>query len=171
MGESKDILKHPKLQDLCRALQEQQQDFEESTYEPFNAIEDDHEYDELYSKAARYMAIYDVEDIIPATDLQASCVAFSTFTSRHSGINWLLCDFVGPHLADTVRNLCQVWTARRKLRHQVGPEACTDRRVFRCDIQNRIHGTPRSSVPGRESIIPTADAFSSPPARHQRCNQ
>lgn len=57
-----------------------------------------------------------VEDIIQATDLQASCAAFSTFKSRHSGVNWLLCDFACPQPEDKIRHLCEVWTARRKRR-------------------------------------------------------
>lgn len=65
----------------------------------------------------------DIEDIFQATDLQASCVAFSTFNSRHSGINWLLCDFAMPHDAHKVQQLCEAWTVRRKYGQEMDHKA------------------------------------------------
>ncbi|KAI3391000.1 hypothetical protein diail_8134 [Diaporthe ilicicola] len=117
-----DIDRHPKLQDLSTALHEREQDLEEMAYEPFDAIEvlDNRwreDYCEIRSKAAQaqHMKIDDIEDIIPATDLQASCVAFSTFASRHSGVNWLLCDFAFPHPVEEVKKLCETWTVRHAI--------------------------------------------------------
>lgn len=86
-------------------------------YVPFDAMKDSQDLDEIRSKAAHYTNIDDIEDIIQATDLQASCVAFSTFESRRSGVNWLLCDFAIPHPEEKVQSLCEAWTARRKWRH------------------------------------------------------
>ncbi|KAL1856304.1 NRPS protein [Diaporthe australafricana] len=65
-------------EDYVKVLRDQKQDFEERVYVPFDAIKDRQELDEICSKAAQHTNVDDIEDIIQATDLQASCVAFST---------------------------------------------------------------------------------------------
>ncbi|POS78357.1 nonribosomal peptide synthetase 6 [Diaporthe helianthi] len=69
----KDVLRNPKLRELSSVLQAQKQDFEKSTYIPFHSIQDSQDFDDLLAEAARYTKMDDIEDIFPATDLQASC--------------------------------------------------------------------------------------------------
>jgi hypothetical protein len=122
--QSQDVLRNTKFQDLCRVLRDQKQDFEERVYVPFDAIKDRQDLDEIRSEAAEYTNIDDIEEIIQATDLQASCVVFATFESRHSGVNWLLFDFANPYPEEKVQSLCEAWTARRKWRHSKGSILC-----------------------------------------------
>ncbi|KAH8766013.1 hypothetical protein F5883DRAFT_604626 [Diaporthe sp. PMI_573] len=136
-----DILRHPKLQDLCRVLRDQKQDFEERVYVPFDAIKDLQDLDEIRSKAAEYTNIDDIEDIIQATDLQASCVAFATFESRHSGVNWLLFDFATTYPGEKVQSLCEAWIAR----HAIFRTAFTAHRGVLYQIVSRSFRPPMNS--------------------------
>ncbi|GKT78205.1 Nonribosomal peptide [Colletotrichum tofieldiae] len=82
-------------------------------YRPFDAIIDQTAGDEIREKVTQCVSVVDdVEDVTQATDLQASCVAFSTYKEERRGINWLLCDFVTPHDEETIRQMCEYLTAR-----------------------------------------------------------
>ncbi|KAF9873034.1 nonribosomal peptide [Colletotrichum karsti] len=108
------ILLNPKVSSLA-CLLGQQENTPETTieYHPFDSIVDETLRDEVMERAADLIPVDDeVEDVIEATDLQASCVAFSTYKEERRGINWLLCDFVKPQDEKTVRQMCKWLTSR-----------------------------------------------------------
>ncbi|TDZ31546.1 Nonribosomal peptide synthetase 6 [Colletotrichum spinosum] len=104
-----DILQNPTVRDLAGVAERSKTTTGGTgTYQPFAGILDTSALDEVRTKAAEYTSgVDDIEDITPATDLQASCVAFSTYREERRGINWLLCDFETPHNEETVRQMCQ----------------------------------------------------------------
>ncbi|GKT47352.1 nonribosomal peptide synthase nlsA [Colletotrichum spaethianum] len=82
-------------------------------YRQFDAIANQTTGDEVREKAMHYASVVgDVEDVIQATDLQASCVAFSTYKEERRGINWLLCDFVLPLDERVIHRICECLTTR-----------------------------------------------------------
>ncbi|KAJ0162763.1 Nonribosomal peptide synthetase 12 [Colletotrichum tanaceti] len=112
--DAQDILQTPKLSHLAKLIERSKATREAvCEYRPFDAIMNQTAGNEIREKAAQCVSGYeDVEDVIHATDLQASCVAFSTYKEERRGINWLLCDFKTPHDEETVRQMCEHLTAR-----------------------------------------------------------
>ncbi|KAL0930139.1 nonribosomal peptide [Colletotrichum truncatum] len=112
-----DILQRPQLSELAEFLSRSKRtNTMAHRYQPFDAIAKHPEFDELRAKAKQCVSVAaDIEDITQATDLQASCVAFSTYKEERRGINWLICDFVTPQDERIVRHICEVMTARHAI--------------------------------------------------------
>ncbi|KAI8219403.1 Nonribosomal peptide synthase chyA [Colletotrichum sp. SAR 10_86] len=93
-----DILQTPKLFLLAEFLRRSTKTLESRcAYQPFSNIASQTMLDEIQEIAINASVSYEIEDIVQATDLQASCVAFSTYSEERRGINWLICDFDEPH--------------------------------------------------------------------------
>ncbi|KAF3802065.1 Nonribosomal peptide synthetase 12 [Colletotrichum gloeosporioides] len=93
-----DILQTPRLFQLADFLRRSTQNHESRcSYQPFSNIASRTTLDEIQKIAMNASVSPEIEDIVQATDLQASCVAFSTFSEERRGINWLICDFDEPH--------------------------------------------------------------------------
>ncbi|KAH9226931.1 hypothetical protein K456DRAFT_1754485 [Colletotrichum gloeosporioides 23] len=91
-----DILQNPRLFQLAEFLCKSAETNESmSSYQPFSNI-------------ANQITL----DMVQATDLQASCVAFSTFSEERRGINWLICDFDEPRDETAVHRMCETLTER-----------------------------------------------------------
>ncbi|KAF4887009.1 Nonribosomal peptide synthetase gloA [Colletotrichum fructicola] len=92
-----DILQKSRLFQLAEFLRKSAKTNESrSSYQPFSNIANQITLDEIQKSARNACASHEIEDIVQATDLQASCVAFSTFSEERRGINWLICDFDEP---------------------------------------------------------------------------
>lgn len=85
-----------------------------SSYQPFSNIANQITLGEIQESARKASASHEIEDMVQATDLQASCVAFSTFSEERRGINWLICDFDEPRDETAVHRMCETLTERRK---------------------------------------------------------
>lgn len=109
-------MQKPRLAHLAEFLEKSETTPETTKeYRPFDSI-DKTTVTEIRTKAREYYrSVGEIEDVTQATDLQASCVAFSTYKEERRGINWLLCDFEIPQTEETVREICESLTARRKL--------------------------------------------------------
>ncbi|KAI8280395.1 Nonribosomal peptide synthetase [Colletotrichum sp. SAR11_240] len=89
-----DILQNPRLFQLAEFLCKSAETHESmSSYQPFSNIANQITLGEIQESARKASASHEIEDMAHATDLQASCVAFSTFVEERRGINWLICDF------------------------------------------------------------------------------
>ncbi|KAF6833652.1 nonribosomal peptide [Colletotrichum plurivorum] len=108
-----DILQKPRLAHLAEFLEKSETTHETTTeYKSFDSI-DNTTLAEIRVKASEYgHGVDQIHDVIQATDLQASCVAFSTHKEERRGINWLLCDFETPQNEETLRHMCEVLTKR-----------------------------------------------------------
>ncbi|KAF6813871.1 nonribosomal peptide [Colletotrichum musicola] len=108
-----DILQKPRLAHLAEFLEKSEMTQKTTTeYKPFDSIENA-ALAEIRAKACEYgHGVDEIEDVIQATDLQASSVAFSTYKEERRGINWLLCDFETPQNEQTLRDMCEVLTER-----------------------------------------------------------
>ncbi|KAF4820322.1 Nonribosomal peptide synthetase easA [Colletotrichum tropicale] len=92
-----DILQKSRLFQLAEFLRKSAKTNESrSSYQPFSNIANQITLDEIQKSAKNASASHDIEDMVQVTDLQASCVAFSTFSEERRGINWLICDFDEP---------------------------------------------------------------------------
>ncbi|KAJ5014340.1 Nonribosomal peptide synthetase [Colletotrichum sp. SAR 10_99] len=92
-----DILQNPRLFQLAEFLCKSAETNESmSSYQPFSNIANQITLGEIQESARKASASHEIEDMVQATDLQASCVAFSTFSEERRGINWLICDFDEP---------------------------------------------------------------------------
>ncbi|KAF5489139.1 Nonribosomal peptide synthase chyA [Colletotrichum siamense] len=108
-----DILQKSRLFQLAEFLRKSAQTNESrSSYQPFINIANHITLDEIQESARNASASHEIEDMVQATDLQASCVAFSTFSEERRGINWLICDFDEPHDETAVHRMCQTLTER-----------------------------------------------------------
>ncbi|KAI8252123.1 Nonribosomal peptide synthase chyA [Colletotrichum sp. SAR11_239] len=92
-----DILQNPRLFQLAEFLCKSAETNDSmSSYQPFSNIANQITLGEIQESARKASASHEIEDMVQATDLQASCVAFSTFSEERRGINWLICDFDEP---------------------------------------------------------------------------
>ncbi|KAI8170573.1 Nonribosomal peptide synthetase [Colletotrichum sp. SAR 10_70] len=92
-----DILQNPRLFQLAEFLcKSAETNGSMSSYQPFSNIANQITLGEVQDSARKASASHEIEDMVQATDLQASCVAFSTFVQERRGINWLICDFDEP---------------------------------------------------------------------------
>ncbi|KAF4813688.1 Nonribosomal peptide synthetase fmqA [Colletotrichum siamense] len=92
-----DILQNPRLFQLAKFLCKSAETNESmSSYQPFSNIANQITLGEIQESARKASASHEIEDMAQVTDLQASCVAFSTFVEERRGINWLICDFDEP---------------------------------------------------------------------------
>ncbi|KAH0420242.1 hypothetical protein CcaCcLH18_14118 [Colletotrichum camelliae] len=100
-----DILQTPKLFQLAEFLRRTTQTNESRcSYQPFSSIASQTTLDEIQEISSNASVSHEIEDIAQATDLQASCVAFSTYSEERRGINWLICDFETPYNEKSVRH-------------------------------------------------------------------
>ncbi|KAI8240450.1 Nonribosomal peptide synthase chyA [Colletotrichum sp. SAR 10_96] len=101
-----DILQNPRLFQLAEFLCKSAETNESmSSYQPFSNIANQITLGEIQESARKASASHEIEDMVQATDLQASCVAFSTFSEERRGINWLICDFDEPRDETAVHRL------------------------------------------------------------------
>ncbi|CAI0651686.1 unnamed protein product [Colletotrichum noveboracense] len=108
-----DILQNPRLFQLAEFLCKSAETNESmSSYQPFSNIANQITLGEFQESARKASASHEIEDMVQATDLQASCVAFSTFSEERRGINWLICDFDEPRDETAVHRMCETLTER-----------------------------------------------------------
>ncbi|KAF5512797.1 Nonribosomal peptide synthetase easA [Colletotrichum aenigma] len=108
-----DILQNPRLFQLAEFLCKSAETNESmSSYQPFSNIANQITLGEIQESARKASASHEMEDMVQATDLQASCVAFSTFSEERRGINWLICDFDEPRDETAVHRMCETLTER-----------------------------------------------------------
>ncbi|KAJ0280121.1 NRPS [Colletotrichum noveboracense] len=103
-----DILQNPRLFQLAEFLCKSAETNESmSSYQPFSNIANQITLGEFQESARKASASHEIEDMVQATDLQASCVAFSTFSEERRGINWLICDFDEPRDETAVHRIIE----------------------------------------------------------------
>ncbi|KAL3301080.1 acetyl-CoA synthetase-like protein [Colletotrichum asianum] len=108
-----DILQTPRLFQLAEFLRRSTQNHESRcSYQPFSNIASQTILDEIQEIAMNASIPHEIEDVVQAADLQASCVAFSTYSEERREINWLICDFDEPHDEIAVHRMCETLTER-----------------------------------------------------------
>lgn len=105
------VLLHPQFSSLASlaTTSENEPPLSASLYRPFDAIAHLSFHNDLVSHANRLVAdgrSDAVEDILPATDYQSSCVAWSTLETR-GAINWLVFHLKPPQRPEVVEGMCK----------------------------------------------------------------